>query len=361
MSSKHFLITGITGFAGPHLANLLLKQGHKVTGLVRHSNGRETDILDIVDTAWFDKINFVYGDLTDARGITNVFRENRFDGVFHLAAQSHPPTSFKDPVGTMMQNVIGSANLIQAIEDTHGLDCKLMFCSTSEVYGNTNKPGELLEENHQLLPANPYGASKAATDLYLQERFTNGKIRGFITRAFSHTGPRRGKTFSISSDAYQLACIIQNLCGETADYFYTARGTSLGNEQQTLRVGNLETVRVVLDVRDIVNAYYLLMMTDKSDGQVFNICGDTPRKMGDYTDLLIDETYRYLKKFDITDVAIKKEIDPKLYRKHDILYQHGDVTKLTSTVDWHPEFDIDETLKDLLQYWVDKINGSTFW
>ena len=107
-----FLITGITGFAGPHLANLLIENGHEVFGLVRHSNGRETDILDVVPDENFKQIKFVYGDLRNYLSISKVFEANKFDGVFHLAAQSHPPTSFVNPIGTMEENVMGSANLI---------------------------------------------------------------------------------------------------------------------------------------------------------------------------------------------------------------------------------------------------------
>ena len=86
-----YLITGITGFAGPHLANLLLEEGHEVFGLVRGSNGMETDILDVVGEPNYSKINFLYGDLTNLRLLSNIFKDNEFDGVFHLAAQSHPP------------------------------------------------------------------------------------------------------------------------------------------------------------------------------------------------------------------------------------------------------------------------------
>lgn len=325
-----FLITGITGFAGPALANLLIDNGHTVYGLVRHSNGRETDILDVVPTTHFEKIKFVRADLTNFRSVQQVFKENKFDGVFHLAAQSHPPTSFKDPIGTMQENVIGSANLIQAIEDFQP-DCKLMFCSTSEVYGNVGIDGRKIKVTDTLMPANPYGASKAATDLYLQERFENKKIRGFITRAFSHTGPRRGKTFSISSDAYQIACMMR------------------GKQNNILRVGNLDTVRVVLDVRDIVRAYYLLMLTEKSDNKVFNISGDTPRKMGFYTDKLIEVSM-------LTNVV--KQVDPNLYRPIDIQYQWGDISELLNITDWKPVYNIDQTLFDLLDYWVKKIKNS---
>lgn len=328
-----YLITGITGFAGPHLANVLINHGHEVHGLVRHSNGRETDIVDVVSPGDFKAIKFVRADLTNPKALNDVIRKGQYDGVFHLAAQSHPPTSFNDPVGTFSDNVMGSVNLIQAIED-HSKDTKLMFCSTSEVYGNVGIDGHKLTVKDPLLPANPYGASKAAIDLYLQERFLNGKIKGFITRAFSHTGPRRGRTFSISSDAYQIA------------EFMIAQKLSKASEPKRLRVGNLQTVRVVLDVRDIVNAYYQLMITDKSNGKIYNISGHTPRQMKYYTDTLV-----FLS--DVKD--IEYWVDPALYRPIDIQYQWGDTSEVISDTNWVPVYKIDETLDDLLYYWVKKL------
>jgi len=326
-----YLITGITGFAGPHLANLLIQEGHEVFGLIRHSNGRQTDILDVVPPENFEKITFVYGDLVNFRILNGIFKQHRFDGVFHLAAQSHPPTSFSDPLGTFEANIMGSANLIQAIADNQP-ECKVMFCSTSEVYGNVGMDRRKIKISDVILPANPYGASKAATDLYLQERFENKKARGFITRAFSHTGPRRGRTFSISSDAYQLARMVN------------------GMPDKKLQVGNLKSVRVVLDVRDTVNAYYLLMINDQSDGRVFNVCGDVPREMGYYTDTLIKVSGLQ---------GVEKEVSPALYRPIDIHYQHGDCDELVQLTGWKPAYDISTTLKDLLDYWVRKTKSET--
>lgn len=320
-----YLITGITGFAGPHLANLLVSEGHTVEGLIRNSNGREADILDVVPYETFNKIKFVYGDLKDRNRMSIVAKEGQYDGIFHLAAQSHPPTSFIDPIGTYKDNVIGSINLIESVIE-HSPLTKFMFCSTSEVYGNEGTDGHLIKETDQILPSNPYGNSKASIDLYLQERFTNKKINGFITRAFSHTGPRRGKAFSISSDALQLA-----MMNKTSN--------------RVLKVGNLNTTRVVMDVRDTVNAYYLLMMTDKSNGQIYNVCGDTPRKMEFFTDKLIS----------ISSKNVIKEVDSKLYRPIDIHYQHGDSSKLVSHTGWKQKYTIEETLTDLYNYWIYKI------
>jgi|TARA_R110000824_G_scaffold68589_1_gene177275 GDP-mannose 4,6-dehydratase len=324
-----FLITGITGFAGPHLANLLHKKGHEVHGLIRRTNGMEADILDTVSDEVYNSISFHYSDLGNNRSLRNIFKDNEFDGVFHLAAQSHPPSSFLDPLGTFEANIMGSANLIQAITDLQP-DCKLMFCSTSEVYGNGGQDGRKIHWKDTILPANPYGASKAATDLYLQERMENGFIQGFITRAFSHTGPRRGKNFSISSDAFQVARMMK------------------GMQDKALLIGNLSTTRVVMDVRDTVRAYYLAMVHTDTQKHIFNICGDTPRQMQFFTDKLIEIS-------GLKDV--KQEIYDKFWRPHEIYYQHGDSTNLVELTQFKEEYDIEQTLTDLLAYWCDKITS----
>jgi len=323
-----YLITGITGFAGPHLANLLHSEGHEVHGLVRCSNGRENDIRDVVPDSTFSSIRFVYADLRNSRAVDRVMLDGDYHGVFHLAAQSHPPTSFRDPVGTMEDNVIGSANLIQAIADRQP-ECKLMFCSTSEVYGNVGTDGRLISEDDAIMPANPYGASKAATDLYLQERVASKVIKGFATRAFSHTGPRRGKNFSISSDAFQIARMMR------------------GYQDKVLKVGNLDSVRVVADVRDTVRAYYLLMLSENRRS-VYNVCGDAPRPMRHFTERLIE-----ISGLD----GVRTQVDPELYRPIDIRYQHGDSTALKLETRWSPDIDIDRTLSDLLSYWFDKLGA----
>jgi GDPmannose 4,6-dehydratase len=298
-----------------------------VYGLVRCSNGRENDIRDVVQDDVYSQISFLYADLTNHRAVSKIMKEHQFDGVYHLAAQSHPPTSFIDPIGTFETNVMGSINLIQSIEDFQN-DCRLMFCSTSEVYGNIGSDGRKIQISDIILPANPYGASKASIDLYMQERMKNGKIKGFITRAFSHTGPRRGKNFSISSDAYQIARMTK------------------GYQDKVLLVGNLESVRVVIDVRDTVMAYYLAMINEDCMGKIFNVCGNTPRKMQYFADRLIG----------LSGLSgIQQKIHKPFYRPIDIHYQHGNSEELVSLTGWTPTHTIDQTLSSLLQYWCDKI------
>ena len=324
---KKFLITGITGFAGPNLAKLLITEGHEVHGVIRCPNGRQTDLLDILTLEELNKITFHYLDLKDFYSVNKMFENNKFDGVFHLAAQSHPPTSFNDPILTFNENVSASLNIITCLENT---DTILMFCSTSEVYGDSCKDKGILKITDSLTPHNPYAASKAAIDLYLQERMKNGFIKGFITRAFSHTGPRRGFNFSISSDAYQIAKMV------------------LGLQEKTLRIGNLKTKRVVIDVRDCVMAYYLLMMTENSLGKVFNVCGEDVHEMQYFTDKLIEAS-------NIPYNEIEQVIDPKLYRPIDIEVQIGDSTELKELTGWKPYYTIEKTMEDLLNYWINKL------
>ncbi len=220
---------------------------------------------------------------------------------------------------------MASANIISAIQ---GSKTKLHFCSTSEVYGDSGKYVGVLKEDMALSPNNPYGVSKASTDLYMQERMSNGFINGFITRAFSHTGSKRGYRFSISSDAYQLAKI------------------KLGLQEPILLIGNLNTERVVIDVKDCVRAYYLLMMNENSNGQIFNVCGDRIDKMQVYTDKLIE----------IAGVNVVQKIEPKFYRNIDIQVQMGDSTKLKELTGWKAEISIDTTLTELFNYWMKKLS-----
>ena len=206
-----------------------------------------------------------------------------------------------------------------------------MFCSTSEVYGDSCKNVGLLRTSNPLTPSNPYGASKAAMDLYMQERMNNGFLKGFVTRAFSHTGPRRGFNFSISSDAYQIAKMM------------------LGLQDKKLMIGNLDTERVVIDVRDCVNAYYLLMINENSHGKVFNVCGDEVHKMRFFTDKLIEKS-------ELSDVV--QEINPDFYRPIDIQVQIGDSSGLKDLTGWSPKISIDQCMKDLLGYWRKKLKNS---
>lgn len=322
------LITGITGFLGPHLAKQLIKEGHNVYGILRGTRGSEQEIKDLLTQEEFNKVTFIYGDIVHYRTVDKLFKENNFDVVFHLAAQTHPPTSFKDPIGTWETNVMGSVNLITCLQDTQP-ECHFIFCSTVEVYGNEGIDGRKIKETNEILPANPYGASKCAVDLYVCERMKNKQMNATVIRPFCFTGPRRGARFSIASDAVQIANMM------------------LEKQDKILSIGNLDTVRAVTDVRDIANAFYLVAINKEiSNGKVYNVCGGEPLKMREYTNMLIE--FSGLKN-------VEMQINEKLWRPIDIQYQDGDASLIKNELGWEPTIKIEDTIGDLLFFWYNKL------
>jgi len=169
----------------------------------------------------------------------------------------------------------------------------------AEVYGNQGKDGQDLTEDLPLRPITPYGVSKAMIELYLQERCNNGFLKGFIMRAFSHTGPGRGKNFSISCDAFNLVSMKRD-----------------PSSLKELSIGNLKTKRIVIDARDCVRAYYEVMQKfDESvNGQVYNVCGakEDIKEMEYYTNKLIEISGL---------VGVTKKINPKFFRPVEIQVQ----------------------------------------
>lgn len=322
-----YLITGVTGFVGPHLANELIDAGNEVCGLVRCSNGREQAIRELVPDDKFQSIEFFYGDLLQPDLIRELFEEQKFDGVFDLAAQSHPPTSFRSPANTMAVNTMGTVNLVEAISKTQP-DCRLMFCSTSEIYGAVPEAAGPIDESFPVAPINPYGVSKAGAELYVRERANSMGLPFFVTRAFSHTGQGRGAKFSISSDAYQLVRIER------------------GYQEPIVKVGTLTSRRAVIDARDCVRAYHSLMNSFTS-GHAYNIGGEPVYSMGELLDTMLELT-------GLKD-KVTIETDPALVRPIDIPVQICNSDKVRKLTGWVPKISIEQTLSDLLDYWRNKI------
>jgi GDP-4-dehydro-6-deoxy-D-mannose reductase len=312
-----FLITGINGFVGPHLAKILLAHGHEPIGM-SHTG---------VDNPDYEILS---GDLRDQREIDGIFQSYKFDGVFHLGARTHPPTSFQEPLSYFETNAMGAIFLVDAIRKFQP-EIMLMNCSTCEVYG-IHPEGTRISEKTPTLASNPYSVAKLAADLYIHERCQNGLLKSFTTRAFSHTGPGRPRNYSISSDAFQIARIIK------------------GKQEAVIDVGNLTSKRVVMDVRDVASVYSELMHRymshfDMPYGEVWNIGGDDLRDMRFYLTRMLS----------LFGIDPELRVSDKLYRKHDIPVQYPDSTKVRKLLGWNPKFDIDTTLTDLVEFWLERV------
>jgi len=320
-----YLITGIAGFVGPHLANLLVNEGHDVIGLMHHKE-KKKNVKEIMPEDVFNKVEFIKGDITSQSDMENLIKEHNFDGVFHLAAQSNIPISIKNPRMTHETNVNGTYNIVDAIAN-YSPKTRLLFCSTSDVYGSIPEDKGAINEDFHLKPSNPYSVSKAASDLYIRERAKSLKLNFFVVRSFSSTGPGRPENFAISSDAYQITRIKKGL------------------QEPIIKVGDLKAKRTLMDVRDCVKAYYLLM--EKAEpGEAYNVGGDNIYSIGELLDKMLD----------ISGVKdVKKEINPDFIRSVDTPVQVCDNSKLKKVTGWEPKIPIEQTLKDLLDYCDKKV------
>lgn len=319
------LITGITGFVGSHLADYLLenikeakifgtKRWRSKTEAVKHLNGR---------------ITYHECDIKDAHNVYEVISKIRPDKIFHLAAQSFVPTSWESPAETFETNIIGQCNLFEAVRNVKSDDYNpvIQIAGSSEEYGLVKKGETPINEKNPLRPLSPYAVSKVAQDYMGYQYHRSYQMRIIRTRAFNHTGPRRGEVFVCSNFAKQIAQIEK------------------GAQEPVIKVGNLDSIRDFTDVRDVVNAYWLA--TEKCEpGEIYNIASGKGYVIKDILDKLLN----------LSKKEIKIEKDPDRLRPSDVLELVGDSSKFRKATGWEPEIPIEKTLEDLLNYWREELN-----
>ena len=324
------LITGITGMVGSHLADYLLENTDwNIVGMTRWRSPLD-NLSHHMSAINKDnsRIKLIYGDLNDSFSLIRVVKEAQPDYVFHLAAQSFPRTSFDGPLDTLQTNVVGTAALLESIR-LNSPKAIVHVCSSSEVFGRVPADRVPIDENEGFHPASPYAISKAGTDLlgrYYAEAFG---ICTLTTRMFTHTGPRRGDVFAESSFAKQIALAEANLI------------------PPVIRVGNLESLRTVADVRDAVEAYFLLVTRNPTAGEYYNIGGTHTCTIREILDHLISISSR-------NDFTV--ETDPERLRPIDADLQIPNTAKFRNHTGWEPRIPFEKTMEDLLNYWRDRIS-----
>jgi len=319
MANKTVLITGIGGFVGSHLAELLLSKGYEVHGFMRQRS--KTDHIESI----ISKLHLTDADLLDSHSLYTTISKMKPDYIFHLAAQSFVPTSWVSPSVTLEVNIVGSANIFEAVRQA-GLDPVIQIACSSEEYGLVHEDELPIKETNPLRPLSPYAVSKVAMDYLGYQYFESYKMRIVRTRGFNHTGPRRGDTFAESNFAKQIAMIEK------------------GKQEPVIRVGNLDAKRDYTDVRDMVKAY--VMAVEKCDaGDVYNICTGQAIRIGDMLDMLLS--------YSKTKVEIKQ--DPSRMRPSDVPVLIGDNSKFVNKTGWKPTIGFEKTMEDLLNYWRQRV------
>jgi GDP-mannose 4,6-dehydratase len=316
------LITGVTGFVGSHLAEYLLdlNEGHQIYGLCRWRSPK--DNLEKI----YNKISLLDADLGDLSALIRHFDAIKPDIIFHLAAQSYVLTSFNSPIQTLWSNVLGTANLLEAVRITK-IDPVIHICSSSEVYGQVTEADLPIKESCPFRPASPYAVSKVGEDMLAFQYWTSYGLKTIRTRMFTHTGPRRGDVFALSFFAKQVAA------GE------------IGLKPPVINVGNLKSVRTFCDVRDAVRAYWILV-NRCTHGEVYNIGGNRTTTIGEALDMLLSFAKQ---KFEI-------RADPQLMRPSDVTLQVPCIDKFKNETGWQPQIPFEKTLKDILDYWRDELS-----
>jgi len=311
------LITGITGFAGSHLAEFLLAEHPEVAvfGLYRWRSRMEN--IEHLD----GQIELIESDLRDYTSVYSALDRIRPDYIFHLAAQSFVPSSWTAPAETLTTNVAGQTNLFEAVRALE-LDPVIQIACSSEEYGLVHPDEVPIKETNPLRPLSPYAVSKVAQDFLGYQYFQSYGLKVIRTRGFNHTGPRRGHPFVTSNFCRQVASI------------------EAGFQEPVIRVGNLEALRDFTDVRDMVRAYWAAV-TKGRPGEVYNIATGE----GISIRALLDKILA------LSSVAVKVEVDPARLRPSDVEILIGDSSKFRADTGWAPRIPFDQTVRDLLDYW----------
>lgn len=284
-----------------------------------------TDITEL-DSA----ISMMECDVRYYASVQKIIADFKPDQIFHLAAQSYPTVSWVRPQETMDTNINGTVNIFEAVKSVRVLDGSydpmvVVACSSAE-YGQTLNEIEdpYVVETAQLKPLHPYGVSKVGQDLLSFQYFMNDHIRCIRARIFNSTGTR--KVNDVTSDFTKRAVLAER------------------SGVYTLRVGNLETKRAIMDQRDLVNG--LLLLAEKGiPGEVYNISSEYCYQMKDIV-TMIEEQIGH--KFELV-------VDSKLLRPTDERIIIGNIDKLKRDTGWRQQISMKQTIADMLDYWRKKL------
>ncbi len=313
---RRVLVTGVTGFAGSHLVDFMLEQGDVEIWGIQRWRSRTENIEH-----FRDRIKLVECDLRDAESTRDTIEQSKPDWIFHLAAQSFVPTSWRAPSESLTTNVLGQLHVFEACRRV-GLKPRIQIACSSEEYGMVYEDELPIKETNPLRPLSPYAVSKVAQDMLAYQYFMSYQTDVVRTRGFNHEGPRRGPVFVASDFAKQIADIERGL------------------KPPVLHVGNLDARRDFTDVRDIVRGYWLALEKGEP-GEVYNLCSGKAWTIRALLDHLLS----------LAKVKIEVKQDPARLRPSDVPVLLGDPSKFHAATGWKPVIPFERTLADMLEFW----------
>ncbi|MBI3742477.1 MAG: GDP-mannose 4,6-dehydratase [Chloroflexi bacterium] len=305
------LITGSEGFCGQHLARYCVTLGEKVTGIARKIHSNQTN------PAW----DTIENDLSDTNSLISLLDQLRPEVIYHLAGTFDS----SDPTYLYALNVQATIRLFDAVTAL-AINPVIMIASSGAVYGRMSSATKAIQEQNPFCPLTHYAVSKIAQEMVALRYHLSEKVRVIRTRAFNIIGPGQPENLVCSSLAKQIAAI------------------ELNRQDPVIRVGNLTPARDLIDVRDVVNAYWLVANRGES-GKVYNVCSGRAMTVAECLDTL--------KEF--SQVPSETIIDPTRQRADDIPIQVGDPSRITHETGWRAQISFRQSLLDLLNYWRERL------
>lgn len=301
---KKLLVTGLTGFVGKRLAQLL--SDHPQWCLLPHH----------------------MHDLTDPVSLDSWLSQSVPDAVIHLAGQTFVPESFHHPQKTFEINLLGTLNLLQALKRS-GFSGTFLFVSSGDVYGQVNESCLPIDEALPPRPRNPYAVSKLSAELLCQQWSMTEPWRILIARPFNHVGPGQASSFVLPGIAEQLS-----------------RACLAGLKKTALAVGDVDVTRDFLHVDDVISAYLALLQHGQT-GEVYNVCSGVELSVR----ALILEMAR------LAAVEVELAQDSTRLRPADQRRVRGSPDKLRLATGWTPTTTITETLQSILDDWQQRVRA----
>ena len=318
------LVTGVLGFAGRHLCEAAALRGHEVVGSGLEDASRAQAVEGLA--------GYRVCDVRHLGEVEAVYQELQPEAVIHLAAQSSGAAAFHDPPTTFHINAGGTLNVLEAARRKEFAG-PILAVTSSEAYGRIPL-GRPADESSPLRPVSPYGVSKAAADAAAQMYAVAYGLKVVRARSFAHTGPGQAIEFVASAWAQQVAqAEAKAEAGERGPF--------------VIRIGNVDPVRDLGDVRDMVVAYLDLLERGRP-GEAYNVCTGQGLKLRDLLEALRN----------MSRVPLGIESDPSRMRSVDIPYLVGDRKKIGVDVGWTPKRTLAETLEALLEDWRSRLGAS---
>jgi GDPmannose 4,6-dehydratase len=318
--SKVALITGINGQDGSYLAELLLEKGYEVWGMLRRNSSPEgqTTRIDHI----FDRLNFVYGDLTDMSSLISVINKCEPDEIYNIGAQSHVRISFDIPIFTADVTAMGTLNVLEAIRQINP-NIKMYQASSSEMFGNSIDDDRFQRENTPLVPVSPYGCAKVFS-YNICNNYKNS-YNMFISNGilFNHESPRRGINFVTNKVVKEAVNIKKGI-------------------KNTLPMGNLTATRDWGHAKDYVKAMWMMLQHDIPDNFVCATgISHSVKDLVEYVFAKLDMNYEEY----VTQ-------DEKFLRPEELTDLKGDSTKLRNTLGWTPTYTFESMLDEMIDFWL---------